>query len=55
MLFCGVVVTAYGFGLGVAIILKILSVGWKTRKSTIDFPFFDIANQTLCIAFLLNF
>ena len=33
----------------------ILSVRWKTMKSTVDFHFFDIANQTLCIAFLLNF
>ena len=33
----------------------ILSVGWKTMKSSVDFHFFDIANQTLCIAFLLNF
>ena len=33
----------------------ILSVGSKTMRPTEDFHFFDIANQTLCIAFLLNF
>ena len=33
----------------------ILSVGWKTMKSTVDFYFFDLVNQTLCISFLLNF
>ena len=33
----------------------IFSVGWKTMKSTVNFHFFDIANETLCIAFLLNF
>ena len=33
----------------------ILSVGWKTMKSTVDFHFFDIANHMSCIAFLLNF
>ena len=33
----------------------ILSVGRKTTKRTEDFYFFDISNQPLCIAFLLNF
>ena len=33
----------------------ILSAGWKTIKSTVDFHFFDTANQKLYIAFLLNF
>ena len=33
----------------------ILSDGWKTMKSSVDFHFFDIASQTLCTAFLVNF
>ena len=52
MLFCGVVVIAWGFYLGVAVILKGFCL---LDGSTVDFHFFDIANQTLCIAFLLNF
>ena len=54
--FCRVVVITWAFILTVAVILKgFCLVGWKTMKSTVDFHFFDIVNQTLCIAFLLNF